>query len=175
MQKTPTSLTETYEVNTIDGGTTIVPTVVNLREARILAREFPAVITAGPTRKEANFGHPNHLIRTFDDVTHKSSYSPTASAALQLVEFGAKQTGPLLIHCHAGMSRSTATAIGVLLARGVDAIEALETLSEIHPIGRAFIPNPLILGFIGERYGVPNLPKLAENYEYDGPFYGDYL
>ena len=66
-----------------------------------------------------------------------------------MVFWGANQED-LLVHCHAGMSRSTATAWGVAIARGADPRESLVALLEAHPMDydgqkRWFCPNALLV------------------------------
>ena len=51
-------------------------------------------------------------------------------------------SGTLLIHCHAGMRRSPAIALAIMMAEGSTAREAVEHLASIHP---AASPNPLIV------------------------------
>ena len=131
---------------------TALPVIRNIEEAAELCHEFDAVITAGPDAYEVSgWDHPNHLVISFDDVTDpRYSDAPRLEQIGCIVEWGAKQEGSLLVHCHAGISRSTSCAWGIAIAKGVDAKEALETLAEMHPDEggwgqRTFRPNPLIV------------------------------
>jgi predicted protein tyrosine phosphatase len=51
-------------------------------------------------------------------------------------------SGILLIHCHAGMRRSPAIGLAILMAQGSTAREAVEHLASIHPSAS---PNPLMV------------------------------
>ena len=146
---------------------TQLPIIRNIEEASELCHEFDAVITAGPEKREvSDWGHPNHLVVSFDDVTNDEyGQAPTLEQVRGIVEWGAKQTGSILIHCHAGISRSTACAWGVAIAKGFDPQEALETLSEMHPDEsgwgqRTFRPNSLIVRHLETIFGRNDLRKL---------------
>ena len=86
----------------------------------------------------------------------------------------------LLVHCHAGISRSTATAWGVAIGNGVDAEDAICRLLEAHPIEsdpfdrsswesqkRPFSPNKLIVSHLQNIFGYKNneLLTLLNKYE----------
>ena len=146
---------------------TALPVIRNIEEAAELCHEFDAVITAGPDAYEVSgWDHPNHLVISFDDVTDpRYSDAPRLEQIKRIVEWGAKQEGSLLVHCHAGISRSTACAWGIAIAKGFDAKEALETLSEMHPDEggwgqRTFRPNPLIVKHLETIFGRRDLKTL---------------
>lgn len=142
----------------------LIPTIVNLEEARERCGNFAAVLTAGPSRIEvADFDHSNHKVVEFDDVTSAfyGHQPPTYRQVEEMVRWGTGQT-QLLVHCHAGMSRSTATAWGIAIANGLDPAEAFTLLKNNHPLDiryaggwsrqiiavdspRPFIPNRLIV------------------------------
>lgn len=153
-------------VPTMEGEETIVPTVRNLREAAFMNEDFPAVITVGPSANEVRFGHSNHLVQEFGDVAHECSRAPKWHHIEKVTEFGLINDGPLLVHCHAGMSRSTSSAIGVLLARGVDPETAVSALASVHPRNRHFIPNPIVIDILSEMYDYPDLAKIVRKYEF---------
>lgn len=157
-----------YTIKTRSGHTTTMPTIRNLREARRLAHEFEAVLTTGPQEPEVQWNHTNHFVRSFGDVSRPSPTSPKAHHVEELVRFGAEQDGPLLVHCHAGISRSTATAIGVLIARGVDPEAAVQGLARIHPQGRPFMPNALMLAFMSDLLEEPDLVSIARSHYFNG-------
>lgn len=152
-------------VPTLDGSETVVPVVRNLREAAFMNEDFPAVITAGPRHNEVQFGHHNHLVQPFGDVSYDCKQAPKWHHVEKITEFGVVNDGPILIHCHAGMSRSTSSAIGVLLARGVDPEIAVSTLSAMHPKNRPFIPNSVVIEILAEMYDYPELPDIVTEYE----------
>ncbi|MEY4401853.1 MAG: Dual specificity phosphatase, catalytic domain [Actinomycetota bacterium] len=142
----------------------LIPTIVNLEEAREMCHQFGSVITAGPSLREVlDFAHPDHKVVEFDDVTshHFGYVPPTFDQVEEMVRWGEGRTN-LLVHCHAGMSRSTATAWGIAIANGFDAQEAFDLLKGNHPVQthyvqrggkqvmelrdpRPFIPNRLIV------------------------------
>ena len=129
-----------------------LPTIRDLRESEILCNRFGAVLTAGPTQAEVqHFGHPNHRVWTFGDTNH-GIYGPQRKQVEEMLEWGSKQND-LLVHCHAGMSRSTATAWGISIVKGADAYDSLVTLLNAHPIDydgepRWFCPNELLVSHI---------------------------
>ncbi len=148
---------------------TALPVIRNIEEAAELCHEFDAVITAGPEKSEVSgWGHPNHLVVSFDDVTNdRYGDAPTLEQVRGIVEWGANQVGSILIHCHAGISRSTACAWGVAIAKGFDAKEALEELLEAHPQDgrwgqRMFRPNSLIVSHLETIFGRKDLKALVD-------------
>ena len=150
----------------------LLPTVRNLQEARSICHEFASVLTVGPQLSEvADFKHPDHKIVTFDDIT--SSFggykAPTFEQVKHIVEWGAGRSN-LLVHCHAGMSRSTSSAWGIAIANGFDPQNAYDLLYQNHPVEqyrnvriavdhkavtakRAFIPNELVLQHLEQLFG----------------------
>jgi predicted protein tyrosine phosphatase len=127
--------------------------IANLEEAALLALEFDTVITAGPQADEVAewFTHPDHLVVEFHDVVHRGWGGPTRADVRTILDFAATRVDrSILIHCHAGMSRSTATAIAILTSWGLSPAEAFEHArtarpAEAHEEGRPFIPNALLL------------------------------
>ena len=144
--------------------TTFLPTVRNLEEAWNHADEFSSVLTAGPNRDEVEFDHPDHLVVSFDDVEDSEwGYQPpTFEQVRKMVEWGRGREN-LLVHCHAGISRSTATAWGIAIANGFDPREAIAALRGRHPhtsfggrrYRRAFHPNGLIVQHLEQLFGFP--------------------
>ncbi len=130
--------------------------VVSLDEARRLAHQYGAVITAGPKADAADFGHPMQRVRTFLDTT-SGPMSPTVSAVRSLVEFGAGRTDSLLIHCHRGESRSPAIAIGIAVATGMSVDDACQAVQHWVPDGRKVRPNSLIVQHLEQVLGVVGL------------------
>ena len=136
-------LTRPASINGIE-----LPTIRNLEESAIIGEDFGAIITSGPQEYEVMFGHPNHRVWTFGDTTSRRG-GPQLYQVEEMVFWGANQED-LLVHCHAGMSRSTATAWGVAIARGADPRESLVALLEAHPMDydgqkRWFCPNALLV------------------------------
>lgn len=147
--------------------TVTLPTITNINEARRLAHEFPAVITAGPSKHEVKWNHPNHLIRTFDDISW-GVFCPSINDVEEMLNFASENNGDILIHCHAGMSRSTATAWGVAIQRGLDPLDAYITLRDIHPKGRMFWPNDAIVSALGEIFDIADLAQINEQHHFTG-------
>ena len=157
---------------TISISSDLLPTVRNLEEARILCGDFASVLTVGPDLHEVDdFGHPDHKVVTFDDVTehHRGYLAPTFELVVEALEWGTGRAN-LLVHCHAGMSRSTSTAWGIAIANGFDPQEAYDLLKRNHPTERcrswegadarmrterrAFIPNELVLQHLEHYFGL---------------------
>lgn len=160
----------------------ILPSVRNLKEATEQAFDFPAVITAGPSRHEVAWNHSNHHIEVFDDI-YTGSYAPTLENVQQMLHFAAMNDGPILVHCHAGVSRSTATAIGIAIQRGFDPHQAVDLLELAQPfkesqpsVRRQFYPNLMILEILEYLLPCPGLVAYAyPKLEFDewGVVYGD--
>lgn len=138
------------------------PTVRNLEEAREQCLEYDAVLTAGPHQDEvSDFNHPVHKVVQFSDTRRIIDGGPTLENIVELIEFGAG-VPKLLVHCHAGISRSTATAWGVAIANGNDPLEAFLYLKEKHPqekgyFGygkRPFAPNILIVKHLDQYFNL---------------------
>jgi predicted protein tyrosine phosphatase len=147
---------------------TTLPTIVNIDEAAYLANEFPAVITAGPEAAEVNhFGHSNHLIVSFDDIMHGDG-APTLADVKAMLKFASENDGEILIHCHAGMSRSTATAWGVAIQRGYDPYDAYDMLKNVHPRGRMFWPNDAIVEALEVIFDISGLSDYNNANHYKG-------
>jgi len=135
-----------------------IPTVRNLQEARRLNKDFDSVITAGPSKYEVkDFNHSDHKIVSFADTTMVSAGAPTKKDVLDLISWGSGRSN-LLVHCHAGISRSTAIAWGIAIGNGMDEAEAIAMLVKNHPkepalFGnrqRPFAPNHLIVKHLEE-------------------------
>lgn len=138
-----------------------LPTVRNLVETALIGDQFGAVLTSGPDAREVNFGFDNHRVWSFDDSEHLV-YGPQLHQVEEMVFWGAEQED-LLVHCHAGMSRSTATAWGVAIARGLDARDSLVALRKAHPWDysdnekRWFCPNALLVNHLQVIFNDPTL------------------
>ena len=143
-----------------------LPTVRNLQESSIINSAFGAVITSGPAEREVNWDHPNHRVWEFDDSEDK--YGPKLFQVEEMIFWGAEQED-ILVHCHAGMSRSTATAWGIAIAKGLDAKESLVALLDAHPVDfeyggekRWFCPNGLLVEHMQEIFHDNTLLDIRE-------------
>ena len=139
--------------------------VRNIWEARDLHHLYDAVVTAGPAASDVRWGHWNHIVEEFEDVT-SADWGPQLAQIEALVDFGARQPGSILVHCHAGVSRSTATAWGIAVARGLSPLAALDDLIARHPVGRSFdeprpfFPNPRIVEHLVTIFDDPSFPEI---------------
>lgn len=89
-----------------------------------------------------------HLTLVFDDVHSGSDESlytlPNEIHVRQLLEFSSKFTpeDKVLFHCAAGVSRSTASAILVLVQHGMSPVDAMQHVYDVRP---PCWPNPLLI------------------------------
>ena len=124
-------------------------TVRNLNEARQLCGEFDAVISVVGSSDCLKFTHPNHHREYFDDICDELDWGrePRQEHIERIIHFvrSLPKNSRILVHCHAGISRSTATGMGVLMALGWNETEAQEHIITHHPDDRPLWPNALIL------------------------------
>lgn len=139
-----------------------VPFVTDIERASELAPSFPMVVTAGPDKSSVNWGHPNHTVETFHDITadmeSRNSHwrAPSLEQVERLINFGASFNEEILVHCHAGITRSTSTAIGIAIARGLSPKNAVRAVSKAHPEYHPFYPNETIISHIEKIFGIAN-------------------
>ena len=106
-----------------------------------------------PHRDFAGITRDHHLRLTFNDINTATAglVAPRARDATKLVDFVKNwdQTHPLLIHCWAGISRSTASAFSALcvLRPEADEMELALALREASP---SATPNRLITAQVDE-------------------------
>jgi hypothetical protein len=148
-----------------------LPVVSNLREAQDWNKDFKSILTVGPSAREVDWKHPNHRIFEFGDTTG-GPRAPKLADIEQAVFWGAEQED-LLVHCHAGMSRSTSTAWGISIARGADPLDSFLALKEAHPVDghwgkRDFIPNRLIVKHLMEIFDNKDLEIIRKKHTQDG-------
>jgi predicted protein tyrosine phosphatase len=154
----------------------ILPVVSNIREAQDWANDFKAILTVGPEERDVRWGHKNHKVFTFGDTTGGHS-APKLEDIEQAITWGATQED-LLVHCHAGMSRSTSTAWGISILRGVDPLEAFLLLKKAQPndywrtaretVARDFIPNRLIVSHLEKILGITGLEEIRKEHSTRG-------
>jgi predicted protein tyrosine phosphatase len=94
---------------------------------------------------------PHHFIARFHDVEAETPgyVAPTAEvlrSALVHAE-GLNEQDRVLIHCHAGKSRSPAMALGVLVGAGMSAERAMERVKQVRPF---VIPNRWIVRMLDQ-------------------------
>lgn len=128
--------------------------VKSLGQARRIKRKVGAVVTIeDPGRRNGlryhSAPHPDHLVLRFEDVdvADESVALPRPDHVRSVLEFARQNTeGKLLVHCKAGVARSTALALAVMADRmgaGREA-DAVEELLRVRPESA---PNLLLLGF----------------------------
>lgn len=97
----------------------------------------------------------NHLILRFDDVSYqRDGYTaPSLWHVERILEFSKNFTDDdkVLVHCQAGISRSTAAAIGILIQHGMSYEDAYNRIENIRPI---LSPNKLMVSFIDEHFNL---------------------
>ena len=147
-----------------------LPVISNIEEAQKWNKGFKSILTVGPSRSEVNWNHPNHKVFEFGDTT-SGPRAPKIEDIRDAVMWGAAQDD-LLVHCHAGMSRSTATAWGISIARGADPLDSFLVLKEAHPVDRwgkrDFIPNPLIVKHLIKIFDLAELEQIRRKHSMNG-------
>jgi predicted protein tyrosine phosphatase len=133
--------------------------VCNRKEAERDYRSYDAVISV--IDQPAEIDHPNHLEELFADLSEPIGDNwPKKHNVENIIRFAKKipNDSKTLVHCGAGISRSTATAAVVMKVWGIGDEEIFETLISQHPKDRIFYPNPLIL-FWADRILESNLEE----------------
>ena len=122
-------------------------TVTDLLGARKLKRRFDAVLTLqdpklkrGELLRFAKQPAPQHLRLRFDDIEAECEGAPQEAHVVEAFAFARSVQGNLLVHCHAGISRSGAMAFALMAeAPGPGREEqALDELLKQRPI---IVPN----------------------------------
>jgi predicted protein tyrosine phosphatase len=122
-------------------------TITDMWDAQRRLEEFPYVISLLDPGTDFPQKPEGHYIGRFWDSEFPGS-GPTLweirSISDQVKEWGLTKDSKILIHCMAGVSRSTAVAWMVLLLVGYTVEEAKAILLQVRP--QAW-PNTLIIGF----------------------------
>jgi predicted protein tyrosine phosphatase len=98
----------------------------------------------------------NHLVISMDDITMplEGFVAPQSSHVEQILDFGRRwdRAAPLVIHCYAGISRSTASAFALACALNPerDEIDIARRIRKDSPTAH---PNRLIVGHADELLG----------------------
>jgi len=98
---------------------------------------------------------PDHLILAAEDLDEPDGKTPVPTAAdvERIIEFGRRHAdGNLLIHCNAGVARSTAAALAIIADRLGPGREA-EALAEMLRLRPCAVPNLLIVRYADELLG----------------------
>lgn len=97
---------------------------------------------------------PKHFIARFHDVeTTLPGYVPPSGDMLRAALKHAANLNDgdrLLVHCHAGKSRSPAMVIGILISAGLSATEAMSRVKALRPF---VIPNRLMTNILDHLLG----------------------
>lgn len=114
-----------------------------------------------------------HMIQLFDDVTRLSDVyiCPNKQHVSEILKFSEQfQNGDkVLIHCAAGLSRSTAIAIAVMVQHGYGCVEAFYEVKRRRQ-SQLIMPNERVLTIAGHFLGDRELGLKIENlvnYEID--------
>lgn len=102
-----------------------------------------------------SFNRGNWLHLDMDDVVDgENQFSPSIKQVDQMLKWAKSlpDGSRLLVHCHAGISRSTAAALAIkVMEKGVDMIpECIEWLVQHRPVA---CPNPLITKYADHLLG----------------------
>lgn len=132
----------------------------NLTSAKRHKRRYDAVITIEdpfcPRRLRFHRKpHPPHLVLRFEDLDHPEPLlaTPEPHHVEAAIEFARKHRyGSLLIHCHAGVCRSTAVGLAVLADRMGPGRER-EAVEELLRIAPGAHPTLSMLPMIDETLG----------------------
>ena len=125
-------------------------TITSLTAAKRHKRNFDAVLTIEDPRTRPNdrlrFNKrpaPDHLVLRFEDLDEGPGHLtlPTLADAEAILAFGRRHSANrLLIHCHAGLSRSTAAGLAILADRLGPGNEA-KALTQLLAIRPQAVPN----------------------------------
>lgn len=100
------------------------------------------------------FSADNHLKLHLHDAESQLRSDwilPNESHVESILDFtkDLKDSDRLLVHCHQGLSRSTAAAIGVMLQHGMDYQQAYEHVESVRDI---LLPNGLIIQILDNKF-----------------------
>ena len=158
--------------------------ITNLREALLWSQHWATHIISvlDPDYPlEVPKPNPNSLLRRyfFHDIStcffmadEMANFKLATCEQIQdILEFTAalQEHDKLLIHCHAGISRSTAVACGVLCQHGISPALAVKLVTRIRP--QAF-PNAYVIALFDEKLGLAGQLKQAVAEKF-GAFYVD--
>jgi predicted protein tyrosine phosphatase len=132
------------------------------REAQMINEYYDAVVSV-IEGCDVDFGHPNHIVERMGDygksyitwASHDLEGVPKKEQFERILKFvnTLPENAKILVHCAAGISRSTATGLGILASEGWSDTQAVQHLLNKHPQDRAFWPNDIILGHFDEILG----------------------
>jgi predicted protein tyrosine phosphatase len=121
----------------------------------VIAAFQPTHIISTITQSEALDLPGAHLHINVGDITSEldGHVLPTMHHLVELLNFTKDLTDDdrLLIHCFAGMSRSTAFAVAVLIQHGMDYDKAFDHVALLRPI---LLPNRLIIKLVDQYFAL---------------------
>jgi predicted protein tyrosine phosphatase len=143
------------------------------------AEEAPEIIRTWATRAVSLLGKKDahrvprqgdhHLVLFFDDTERMDdkqwvSVSPWHIQRALEHTAGLTENDRLLVHCKAGISRSTAMAIGIMIQHGMSPAQAFLHVQDVRPI---LLPNRLMIEFIDQHFELDGELEaiIAEYYE----------
>ncbi len=136
--------------------------VVGLDEAIVLVQQNWPTRIVSLTDDDALQHGPKHLHIQVDDANFVTPHwrYPTREHLLQVLDYTKDLTAEdrLLVHCLAGISRSTAVAIAVLIDHGMSYQDAFERVNALRHI---LIPNKLFIQYTDEHFNLDG--KLIEH------------
>ncbi len=104
--------------------------------------------------RPAGIAPGDHLTLYFHDIVEPlmGYVTPSESHVADALDFAAADDRPILVHCYAGVSRSTAMAFAIACARepGRDEFELARTMRELSPTAT---PNRLIVSLADAALG----------------------
>ena len=144
----------------------------------LIAQGWPTKIIGVIGDKDLLIQGPHHLHVIFDDIARPvlGYIHPTEDHFAEILAFSREFTDDdrVLVHCHFGISRSTAIAIAILIQHGMTYLDAYYHIEMLRPI---LSPNKLIIHYIDRRFGLDG--KLSEivnqNEKYPNLFYRQIL
>jgi predicted protein tyrosine phosphatase len=121
---------------------------------RLFASAWPTHVVSVVVGDVPRYGG-KHLHVRFDDIIRPQTglILPGPEHLNQIYEFASTldPDSRLLVHCHRGVNRSPAVAVGILLQTGVDYTEALRRVAEQCP---GMEPNRLVMLYIDRHFGL---------------------
>jgi predicted protein tyrosine phosphatase len=121
-------------------------------EAALWCHRYDSVLTVFAPGWMCDFGHDDQLIVEFEDRLRPEQGAPTLAHAEQILSWAHPRLGrSILVHCKAGQSRSTASALGIAVLAGMSEHDAWNHVEHsCRPpekiSTRPFIPNLRLLG-----------------------------
>lgn len=121
--------------------------VSSLMMALELSQECDKVISlVDPDEVLPDFHLPHLVVHMHDTEVAADSWSPKLDDIIRVFDFVDKDDR-VLVHCYAGISRSTAMGLGLLVSAGVSVQDAL---THVHADRPNMSPNKLILRLIDD-------------------------